>query len=67
MLLLGRRKGESILVGNPVWEVKIVAVNRTTGEVTVGVEAPGEMRVSRAEAGMEQHLAKQEERRGNPG
>jgi len=46
MLVLTRRSGESIIIGNGI---KITVVNIGPGRVKIGVEAPPSVRVDRAE------------------
>lgn len=46
MLVLTRRAGESIVIGNGI---KITVVNIGPGRVKIGVEAPASVRVDRAE------------------
>ncbi|MCE9563164.1 MAG: carbon storage regulator [Planctomycetes bacterium] len=46
MLVLTRRPGESIIIGNGI---KITVVNIGPGRVKIGVEAPASVRVDRAE------------------
>jgi len=46
MLVLTRRPGESIVIGNGI---KITVVNIGPGRVKIGVEAPASVRVDRAE------------------
>jgi carbon storage regulator len=46
MLVLTRRAGESIVIGNGI---KITVVNIGPGRVKIGVEAPPSVRVDRAE------------------
>ncbi len=46
MLVLTRRPGESIVIGNGI---KITVVNIGPGRVKIGVEAPPSVRVDRAE------------------
>lgn len=48
MLILQRRPGESILIGDNI-EVKVMGFNEATG-VRIGIEAPKEIAVHRMEA-----------------
>lgn len=47
MLILTRRVGETIMIGDGAIEVTVVAVNGA--QVRIGVTAPKEMRVDREE------------------
>lgn len=46
MLVLTRKKGQSIQVGN---DIKITVLGETNGSVKIGVEAPRELGVDREE------------------
>lgn len=46
MLVLTRREGESILIGE---DIKITVLGVTTGGIRVGIDAPREMRINRSE------------------
>jgi len=46
MLILTRRSGESIMVGN---DVKIVVLGVRNSQVKIGIDAPGEIAVHREE------------------
>lgn len=46
MLVLGRKKGDRILIGN---DVAIVIVDVTAHRVRIGIQAPDDMTILRAE------------------
>lgn len=57
MLVLGRRLGESILIGD---DIKILVVDLNNGRVKLGIEAPENVSILRTELkeGSEETLAK---------
>lgn len=46
MLVLTRRKGEKILVGD---DIEVIIINEKNGQIRVGINAPRDMLVLRAE------------------
>lgn len=52
MLVLGRKEGEKIVVGEGLVTIVIVEC-RSNGTVRVGIDAPREMRVDREEVHLE--------------
>jgi carbon storage regulator len=58
MLILTRRVGESIMIGEGI-EITVFAVNR--GQVRIGIKAPAEISVDRQEI-----RARKEDERGRP-
>jgi len=46
MLVLTRRKGEKILVGD---DIEVIIINEKNGQIRVGINAPRDMLVVRAE------------------
>ena len=63
MLVLSRKVGERILLGN---DISITVVRITGGGVRIGIEAPAELPVVREElqAGMEREKQESVERKG---
>lgn len=61
MLILQRRPGESIMIGEDI-EVKVLGYNATTG-VRIGIEAPREITILRSEV---RDLEQQQEAMANP-
>jgi len=53
MLILTRKKGESIAIGD---NIQIQVLNVKGGQVRIGIEAPREVKVNREER-LESHLA----------
>lgn len=48
MLVLSRKKGESILIGDDI-EITVVAIRGDVGKVRIGIEAPRELSIHRHE------------------
>lgn len=46
VLVLGRRKNESIRIGN---DIKLTVVSVSSGSVKIAIEAPGDMSIHREE------------------
>ena len=57
MLVLGRKENESIIIGD---QIKITIVGRSGASVRVGVQAPRDIRVIRAELGTDGYPLKGE-------
>jgi carbon storage regulator len=55
MLVLSRKKGEKIMIGD---DIEIIVISSNEGRVRLGIIAPG-MKIDREEV----YLAKQEEKR----
>lgn len=48
MLVLSRRKGERIAIGDDIW-LTVVSINPQSGKVRIGVSAPPHVQVNREE------------------
>jgi len=46
MLVLGREKGERVLIGDNIW---VTVLKTGSGGVKLGIEAPSEVRILRGE------------------
>ena len=46
MLLLGRKKGESVIINN---EIEVIVVETSNGSILLGFEAPKEIEIVRKE------------------
>jgi carbon storage regulator len=58
MLVLSRKRGERIAIGDDVW-LTVISINPKSGAVRLGIDAPGHIRIQREEvlAAIDEHLA----------
>lgn len=61
MLVVGRKVGEGVFVGDGV---RLVVLRIEQGQVTLGFDAPVNIAVSRDDFGEAEHRKRQDERRG---
>ena len=49
MLVLSRKRGESILIHTPQGTIRVLLLDRNADRVRLGIDAPTEVKVMRAE------------------